>query len=81
MALDLCALGEKQEFCVEVGSNGKRLWLDFKTDSAKDFWVKVEKIKLLESFEEDLEELTAKLLCSYMKVLNKPPCISNDNKS
>ena len=79
--LDLCALGEKQEFYVEVDPNGKRLWLDFKTDSAKDFWVKVEKIKLLESFEEDLEELTAKLLCSYMKVLNKPPCISNDNKS
>ena len=41
--LDLCAVDEKLEFCVEVVSNGKRLWLDFKTDSAKDFWVKVEK--------------------------------------
>ena len=41
--LDLCALDKKLEFCVEVVSNGKRLWLDFKTDSAKNFWVKVEK--------------------------------------
>ena len=39
--LDLFALGEKQEFCVKVVSNGKRLWLDFKTDSAKEFWAKV----------------------------------------
>ena len=42
--LDLCALGEKHEFCVEVVPNGKTEWLDFKTDSAKDFWVKVEKL-------------------------------------
>ena len=35
--LDLSALGEKQEFCVEVTPNGKRESLDFKTDSAKDF--------------------------------------------
>ena len=49
VALDLCALGEKQEFCVEVFLNRKQEWLDFKTDSAKDFWV--EKLELLESFE------------------------------
>ena len=62
--LDLCALGEKQEFCVEVVHNVKRLWLDFKADSAKDFWVKVEKLKLLESFKDcgELEELTVELL-------------------
>ena len=40
--LDLRVLDEKQQFCVEVVSNGKRLWWDFKTDSAKDFWVQVE---------------------------------------
>ena len=43
--LDLCALGAKQEFCIEVVPNGKRESLDFKTDSAKDFCVKVEKLK------------------------------------
>ena len=59
--LDLRALGEKQEFCVEVVPNGKRELLDFKTDSAKYFWVKVEKLELLESFEDriELNELTA----------------------
>ena len=45
--LDLSALGEKQEFYVEVIPNGKRELLDFKTDSAKDFWIKVEKLELL----------------------------------
>ena len=34
-----CALGDIQEFWIEVVPNGKREWLDFKTDSAKDFWV------------------------------------------
>ena len=60
--VDLCVLGEKQEFCVEVVSNGKRVWLDFKTDSAKDFWVK--KLELLQSFEDcrDLKELAVELL-------------------
>ena len=33
------ALGDIQEFSIEVVPNGKREWLDFKTDSAKDFWV------------------------------------------
>ena len=62
--LDICALGEKQEFCVEVVPNGKKLWLNFKRDSTKAFWVKVEILKLLESFEDcrELEELTAELL-------------------
>ena len=46
----LCSLGEKEEFWVEVVPNGKREWLDFKTDSAKDVWV--EKLELLESFED-----------------------------
>ena len=38
--------------------------VDLKTDSAKPFLVKIEKSKLLESFENcrDLEELTAELL-------------------
>ena len=45
--LDLSALGEKQEFGVEVIPNGKRELLDFKADSAKDFWIKVEKLELL----------------------------------
>ena len=59
VTLDSCALGEKQEFCVEVVSYGNGLWLDFKTDSAKDFWVKVEKLELLEIFEDcrELKEL------------------------
>ena len=62
--LDICALGEKQEFCVEVVPNGKKLWLNFKRDSTKAFWVKVEILKLLESFEDcrELEELTAEFL-------------------
>ena len=36
----------------------------FHYDSTKDFWVKVEKLKLLESFEDcrESEELTAELL-------------------
>ena len=54
--LDVCALGEKQEFCIEVLPNVKGEWLDFKTDSAKDFRVKVEKLQSLESFE-DFREL------------------------
>ena len=61
--LHLCTLGEKQEYYVEVIPNGKRLWLDFKTDPSKDFWLKVEKLKLLESFKDcrELEELTVEL--------------------
>ena len=57
-------MDEKQEFCVEVVSNGKRLWLDFKTGSEKDFWVKVEKLELLESFEDcrKLKELIMEFL-------------------
>ena len=35
--LDLCALGEKQDFSVEVVPNGKRERLEFKTDSTSDF--------------------------------------------
>ena len=54
--LDVCALCEKQEFCIEVLPNVKGEWLDFKTDSAKDFRVKVEKLQSLESFE-DFREL------------------------
>ena len=59
--LALCALGEKPEFWVEVVQNRKREWLEFKTDSTKDFWVK--KLGLLESFEEcrELKELTLEL--------------------
>ena len=59
--LDLCALGEKQELWVEVVPNRKREWLDFKTDSEKDFWV--EKLELLESFEDcrELKELIVEL--------------------
>ena len=62
--LDLCAVGDKQEFWVEVVSNGKRLWLDLKTDLAKDFWAKVEKLELLESFDDcrELKELIAEFL-------------------
>ena len=38
--------------------------VDFKTDSAKDFSVKFEKLELLESFEDcrELKEITAELL-------------------
>ena len=63
VTLHLCPLGKKQEYYVEVIPNGKRLWLDFKTDLSKDFWVKVEKLNLLEWFEDcrELEELTAEL--------------------
>ena len=59
--LDLCALGEKQEFWVEVVPNRKREWLDFKTDSAKDFWV--DELELLQSFQDsrELKELTVEL--------------------
>ena len=62
--LDLHALGEIQELHVEVVSNGKRLWLDIKADSEKDFWVKVEKLELLESFGDcrELKELLAEFL-------------------
>ena len=61
---DLCALGEKQEFCVEVVPNGIRELVDFKTDSAKDVLVKVEKLELVESFENcrKFKELTTELL-------------------
>ena len=61
--LDLCALVENQEFCIEVVPNRKRELLDFKTDSAKDFWVKVEKLELLENFKDcwEIKELTAEL--------------------
>ena len=61
VTLDLCALGEKQEFWAEFFPNRKREGLDFKTDSAKDFWV--EKLELLESFEgcRELKELTVDL--------------------
>ena len=64
VTLYLCPLSEKQEFCVEVVPNKKRLWLDFKIDSEKYFWVKVEKLELLESFEDcrELKELTVELL-------------------
>ena len=57
----MCALGEKQEFWVEVFPNRKRELLDFKTDLAKDFWV--EKLELLVSFEDcrELKELTVEL--------------------
>ena len=48
VTLDLCALREKQEFWAEVFPNRKQEWLDFKTDSANDFWV--EKLELIESF-------------------------------
>ena len=60
--LDLCALGQKQEFWVELVPNRKREWLDFKIHSAKDFWV--EKLELLENFEDcrELKELTVELL-------------------
>ena len=60
--LELCALGEKQELWVEVISNRKWEWLDFKTDSGKDLWV--EKLELLESFEDcrELRELSVELL-------------------
>ena len=59
--LDLCALGKKQEFWVEVFPNRKREWLDFKAVSEKDFWV--EKLELIESFEycRELKELTVEL--------------------
>ena len=61
VTLDLCALGEKQEFWAEVFPNRKREWLDFKTDSTEDFWVG--KLEFLESFEDcrELKELTVKL--------------------
>ena len=64
VTLDLCALGKKQEFCAEVVPNGKRELLDFKADLAKDFWVKIENLELLERFEDcrELKELTADLL-------------------
>ena len=55
--LDVCALDEKQGFCIKVLLNVKGEWLDFKTDSAKDFRVEVEKLQSLESFE-DFRELT-----------------------
>ena len=60
--LDLVALGAKQKFWVQVVPYEKREWLDFKTDSAKDFWV--EKLELLESFENcrELKKLTVELL-------------------
>ena len=35
--LDLCALEEKQEFCVEVVPNAKGELLDCKTDLVKEF--------------------------------------------
>ena len=56
--------GENQEFCVEVVPNGIRELVDFKTDSAKNFLVKVEKLELLESSENcrELKELTVELL-------------------
>ena len=59
--LDLCTLGKKQELWVEVVPNRKREWLDFKTDSAKDFWV--DKLELLESFQDsrELKESTVEL--------------------
>ena len=59
--MDLCGLVEKQEFRVEVVHNRKREWLDFKTDSEKDFWL--EKLELLESFEDcsEFKELTVEL--------------------
>ena len=64
VTLDLCALGKKPEFCAEVVSNGKRELLDFKAVSAKDFWVKIENLELLERFDDcrELKELTVDLL-------------------
>ena len=61
VTLDLCGLGKKQEFWVEVFRNRKREWLDFKTNLAKDFLV--EKLELLASFENcrELKELTVEL--------------------
>ena len=62
--LDLCTLGQKQEFCVEVIPIGKRELLDFKTDSTNDFWRKSWKLEMLESFEDyrEIKELTMELL-------------------
>ena len=37
VTLDLCALEKKTEFWEEVFPYRKRQWLNFKTDSAKDF--------------------------------------------
>ena len=37
VTLDLCALGEKQDFWAEVFPYRKREWLDLKTDSVKTF--------------------------------------------
>ena len=58
----MCALGEKQEFWVEVVPNRKQEWLDFKTGSAKDFWV--EKLELPENLENcrELKEWTVEFL-------------------
>ena len=69
--------------------------LEFKTDSAKDFWGWDEKLELLECYEDwrEWKELTAELLevilrCSVTKklspnkkVLNKSPCILNVSRS
>ena len=88
-------LGDKQGFSVAVASNEKRELLEFKTDSAKDFWGWDEKLELLECYEDwrELKELTAELLevilrCSVRKklspnkkVLNKSPCILNVSRS
>ena len=63
VTLDLCVLGEKQEFWVEVVPNWKReLWTSKQT--RQEFWVKVENLELLESFEDctELNEITAELL-------------------
>ena len=40
VTLDLCALGEKQEFWVEVFPNRKREWLDLKQTRQKTFELK-----------------------------------------
>ena len=42
----------KNELCVEVVINQKRELFDFKTDLAKEFWVKAGKLELLGCFEE-----------------------------
>ena len=59
----MCTRWKTRILC-KVVPNGKRELLDFKTKSGKDFWVKVEKLELLKSFEDcrELKELTTELL-------------------
>ena len=64
---------------MEVVPNRKREWLDFKTDSAKDFWV--DKLELLESFQDsrELKESTVELWegrCGKSAKLNEKEVMS-----